>query len=48
MTAPNFIILYVDQPQRSGAFYSALLGRQPVETSPTFIPRFCASSSTVW
>jgi hypothetical protein len=37
MTTPNFVILYVDQPQQSGAFYSALLGRQPVETSPTFV-----------
>jgi predicted enzyme related to lactoylglutathione lyase len=37
MTAPNFIILYVDQPQRSGAFYSALLDREPVESAPTFV-----------
>jgi catechol 2,3-dioxygenase-like lactoylglutathione lyase family enzyme len=37
MTTPNFVILYVDQPQRSGAFYSALLGREPVESSPTFV-----------
>ena len=37
MTAPNFVILYVDQPQQSGAFYSALLGREPVESSPTFV-----------
>ncbi|MFD1986108.1 VOC family protein [Mesorhizobium newzealandense] len=37
MAAPNFIILYVDQPQQSGAFYSALLGREPVESSPTFV-----------
>lgn len=37
MAAPNFVILYVDQPQQSGAFYSALLGREPVESSPTFV-----------
>ncbi|MBN9242209.1 MAG: VOC family protein [Mesorhizobium sp.] len=34
---PNFVILYVDSPEKSGAFYAALLGRQPVETSPTFV-----------
>jgi catechol 2,3-dioxygenase-like lactoylglutathione lyase family enzyme len=34
---PNFVILYVDSPEKSGAFYSALLGRQPVESSPTFV-----------
>jgi predicted enzyme related to lactoylglutathione lyase len=37
MTSPNFIILYVDRPEQSGAFYRALLGREPVETSPTFV-----------
>ncbi|RWC88935.1 MAG: drug:proton antiporter [Mesorhizobium sp.] len=37
MTTPNFVILYVDQPLESGAFYSALLGREPVESSPTFV-----------
>jgi catechol 2,3-dioxygenase-like lactoylglutathione lyase family enzyme len=37
MTASIFVILYVDQPQQSGAFYSALLGREPVESSPTFV-----------
>jgi catechol 2,3-dioxygenase-like lactoylglutathione lyase family enzyme len=37
MTTPNFIILYVDKPEQSAAFYSALLGREPVETSPTFV-----------
>lgn len=37
MATPNFIILYVDQPLESGAFYSALLGREPVESSPTFV-----------
>ena len=37
MRSPNFIILYVDSPEASGAFYSKLLGREPVESSPTFV-----------
>jgi len=37
MPAPNFVILYVDNPEKSSAFYAALLGRQPVEASPTFV-----------
>lgn len=37
MNTLNFVILYVDSPERSGAFYGALLGRQPVEASPTFV-----------
>ncbi|MFA6157931.1 VOC family protein [Mesorhizobium sp.] len=37
MTQPNFVILYVDQPQRSGAFYGALFGREPVESSAIFV-----------
>ncbi|MGN6304153.1 MAG: VOC family protein [Mesorhizobium sp.] len=37
MPAPNFVILYVDSPEKSGAFYAALLGRQPVEASATFV-----------
>ncbi|MFK0688965.1 VOC family protein [Mesorhizobium sp. IMUNJ 23033] len=37
MNPPNFVILYVDSPERSGAFYGALLGHQPVEASPTFV-----------
>jgi hypothetical protein len=38
MTAqPNFILLYVDSPKASGDFYTSLLGREPVETSPTFV-----------
>ncbi|HTU64613.1 MAG TPA: VOC family protein [Steroidobacteraceae bacterium] len=36
MSHPNFVILYVDSPPRSAAFYSALLGRAPAESSPTF------------
>lgn len=37
MPQPNFMLLYVDNPQISGKFYSALLGREPVEASPTFV-----------
>lgn len=36
MFEPNFILLYVDSPERSAAFYARLLGKQPVEASPTF------------
>ena len=36
MQYPDFIILYVDQPARSAAFYSSLFDLQPIEQSPTF------------
>lgn len=36
MPDPNFTILYVDNPVASAAFYADLLGRPPVESSPTF------------
>jgi len=36
MSDINFVILYVDSPAKSAAFYADLLGRQPVEASPTF------------
>ena len=36
MADPNFIILYVDSPSASADFYAELLGKQPVESSPTF------------
>lgn len=32
----SFVILYVDSPTASAAFYADLLGRSPVEASPTF------------
>lgn len=32
----SFVILYVDNPPASAAFYAELLGRPPVEVSPTF------------
>ncbi len=36
MSAPNFVLFYVDSPAASAAFYAGLLDRQPVEQSPTF------------
>lgn len=36
MTDPNFVILYVDSPAASADFYAGLLGKTPVESSPTF------------
>lgn len=36
MTDPNFIILYVDSPTNSAAFYGDLLAKEPVELHPTF------------
>lgn len=36
MFDPNFIILYVDNPAASAAFYADLLSQKPVEQSPTF------------
>lgn len=36
MNAPSLVILYVDQPASSAAFYRELLGTAPVESSPTF------------
>jgi catechol 2,3-dioxygenase-like lactoylglutathione lyase family enzyme len=37
MTNINFVILYVDSPQRSAAFYADLLGRPAADSSPTFV-----------
>jgi catechol 2,3-dioxygenase-like lactoylglutathione lyase family enzyme len=36
MISPSFVLLYVDNPATSAAFYADLLGQQPVEASPTF------------
>lgn len=36
MSHPDFILLYVRHPAESAAFYAELLGRAPVEASPTF------------
>jgi predicted lactoylglutathione lyase len=32
----SFVLLYVDNPPASAMFYSNLLGKAPLETSPTF------------
>lgn len=34
---PNFMILYVDDPARSAAFYADLLNQKTVEASPSFV-----------
>jgi catechol 2,3-dioxygenase-like lactoylglutathione lyase family enzyme len=36
MTDFNFVLLYVASPAVSATFYADLLGRPPVESSPTF------------
>jgi predicted enzyme related to lactoylglutathione lyase len=36
MPDPNFLILYVDDAASAATFYADLLGRPPVESSPTF------------
>lgn len=36
MTDFSFVLLYVNDPTTSAAFYSGLLGRKIVEASPTF------------
>jgi catechol 2,3-dioxygenase-like lactoylglutathione lyase family enzyme len=36
MPDPNFVILYVDNPPASAAFYARLLGHRVIESSPTF------------
>jgi catechol 2,3-dioxygenase-like lactoylglutathione lyase family enzyme len=33
---PTYVLLFVDNPVVSAAFYAELLGIRPVETSPTF------------
>ena len=36
MSDVNFILIYVDDVAANEAFYTFILGRQPVESSPTF------------
>jgi catechol 2,3-dioxygenase-like lactoylglutathione lyase family enzyme len=36
VTTLDFVLLYVDSPAASADFYAGLLGRSPVESSPTF------------
>lgn len=37
MRTLNYILLAVADPARSAAFYSSLLGVEPIENSPTFV-----------
>jgi predicted enzyme related to lactoylglutathione lyase len=37
MGLPHFILLYVDDPQASAAFYARLLDRQPLDSAPNFV-----------
>ena len=37
MSLPHFVLLYVDEPQTSAAFYARLLDRQPLDSSPNFV-----------
>ena len=36
-TDPTYILLYVENPPESAAFYEKLLGKKPVESSPGFV-----------
>lgn len=36
MSEPSMTILFVENPAASAEFYARLLGREPVESSPTF------------
>lgn len=36
MAPSHFVLLYVDNPEASAAFYSKLLDRPAIESSPTF------------
>jgi predicted lactoylglutathione lyase len=36
MNPSHFVLFYVAQPEASARFYARLLGREPVESSPTF------------
>src|SRR5215469_11995577 len=37
MALPHFVLLYVDEPQASAAFYARLLDREPLDSSPNFV-----------
>ena len=36
MIDPNFILLYVNNPETSASFYADLLDKKPIEASATF------------
>jgi hypothetical protein len=37
MALPHFILLYVEEPQASADFYTRLLNRRPLDSSPNFV-----------
>lgn len=37
MLQPDMVVLYVENPAASAAFYVKLLNLQPIETAPTFV-----------
>ena len=37
MSLPHFVLLYVDEPEKSAAFYARLLDRKPLDSSPNFV-----------
>ncbi|WP_457587070.1 VOC family protein [Ensifer canadensis] len=37
MLSPNLILLYVEDPEKSAAFYTRLLGREPVAAFPSYV-----------
>lgn len=37
MLSPNLILLYVEDPRKSAAFYTRLLGREPVAAFPNYV-----------
>ena len=47
MPDPNLILLYVDDPARSVAFYERLLGRKPAAAFPTYAAFELASGLTL-
>lgn len=37
MGLPHFVLFYVDEPEKSAAFYTRLLDRQPLDSAPNFV-----------
>ena len=37
MGLPHFVLIYVEEPQKSADFYARLLERQPLDSSPNFV-----------
>lgn len=45
MPAPDYILLYVENPMSSARFYAEVLGHEPVEASPGFVLFVSASGA---